>query len=806
MTTQRYVSRAFVPTSNRASNDSSGMAIVRGTNLFIRGQGANVYSECYGGSANLNEDIPAEALTGTLAFSPVSKVITGTTTDFQAELHLGQRMETLAGEIVVVSEITDATHFVAANFPLTTASGQTAYRLPIIFELDKKRGTLLSGNALEFDMGTILAVGSGTLRVNGAVLSASLVASKSAKIAIYQPATDNYLVQTLGFIAEPYGISVAAGTAPVSQTFTNADVNTGTDRITIAGHGYQTGQKVLLTNPGTQISIAGTPIVGTTPYFIIRIDANTVQLASTLANSTVPTALDITNAGAGTTTVAPVSKIMPAGDRSIRVAKASTKLGTPAYGNPGEKLKVTLTAGQSIAVSFPAMDSNTDANNPHDAWRIYASTFGGTTATATANADSGAWYWVRTVTAAELGTTGAATYNLEYLDAEIDGTLRLITFDNDAPQDAEMVATVAGYPVLVSCQGKATIAKPNGTSPGPSIVPFKPFNIAAAPLVLDSNQRNEVPLSPPELIIGCYMAAGRLYLMTANTLQIGVFTADSDFPVATRPFWKAGFKNPYSLCFVNGILYGFTGNGPTRSETGDNVAEGSEEHKFALQVQELTKDWRPENVFVIEDPKNECVCYVHTGGTKNEDGFWITEIIPFMYGSGEWSHQIVYTSSTRDCIVTGVATVNGRFEFLMGGRDGLGAIDIETRRFDEPDGSPVPYNQAWAFWDGGSEDRPKKIKNPRVTGKVTSGTIGIFGAESGENIDIDLIESGNAASKSGAIALDAGTGVEYRAREDCAVRGLMSFAPNIEGVWSGTGERDRLDELTLDILTQGRRM
>lgn len=801
MTVFRYTSERFLATSNRASNDSSGTSILRGINLFIRGRNGNSYAEVYGGSLSLSETIPTEAITGTVTFSTTSKVVVGVGTSFTTELHLGQRLETLAGELVVVADITDDTHFSVFAYPLANAAAQTLYRLPILFEMDRKRGTLLSGNAMEFDRGNIMCVGSGTLRVNGATLTASLVASKAAKMAIRNETTGNYLIQTLGFTDVPYGITVTAAAAPAADTFTEANVDTATNVITSTAHGWQTGQEVTLTQAGTLPA----PLAKNTPYFIIRTSADAFKLATSLSNAMAGTAIDLTTVGtANTNTVTPISKNMPAGARSLRIAKASTKLGTPSFGNPGEKLKVTLTVGQSIAISFPAMDSSTDANDPHDAWRVYGSSFGGTEEIATANADSGPWYHVRTITSAELGGTAAATYYLEYLDAEIDGTLRLITFDNDAPQDAEMIATVAGYPVLVSCQGKATVAEPQGTSPGPSIVPFKTANLAAAPLVLDNGQRNEVPLSPPEYVIGCYEATGRLYLMTANTLQIAAFTSDPDFPVSTRPFWKSGFRNPYALCFANDRLYGFT-NAPIRSP--EEGSDSDIDRGFAADVMELMKDWQAENVMVVYDPQNECVCYVHTGGVKNAQGFWITEIIPFVLSGDEhWSHKIVLTSTTQDRIVTGVATVSGHFEFLMGGRNGAGAMDIKTYRFDTVSGETVAYSQAWAYSDAGSEDRPKTIKSPRVTGKVTSATIGIFGAAAGENIEIDNLTVSATSSKSGAIALDTGSGVEYRARENCVVRGIMNFTPAIFGTWAGTGAKDRIDECTIDVIVQGRRM
>lgn len=803
MTVKVLIPNRFVPTASRSGNGRN--TIFRAVNGFIRGKGGNTYFECYGGSLDLNEEISADAITGTISFSPASKTISGVGTSFVNELHLGQKLITILGELIVVSSITDADTFIADELPLSTGSGVAAHRMPVLYEIDNARGTSLSGNVLQFDMGTLLGVGSGTFRRNGAAISSSLTLSKQAKIAIYDAATNTYLIQTLGFQSAPIGVTAAASTAPVAKTFTDADVNTGTDRVTITTHGFNNGQKALLSNAGGALPVTSPVGELADNVFIIRIDANTVQFGQTLADTVgTPVPINIASAaGGGTHTVTPISKVMPAGDRSIRVAKASTKLGTPSYGNPTEKIKVTLTAGQGIAITFPAMDSNSDPTDPHDAYRIYGSRFGGSTTTATAAADSGAWYYVRTVTAAELGGTAGGTYYLEYLDAEIDGNARLITFDNDYPRRAEFVGTVAGYPVLISCQGKGTADFPDGDAPGSSLVPFKPANIAAAPLVLDNQSRNEVPLSPPETIIGFYMATGRLYLLTANTLQIAVFTADTDFPVATRPFWKSGFKNPYALCFANDRLYGFT-NAPIRSP--EDGTDSNVDRDFAAEVKELTYDWNAARAHVVHDPLNECVCYVYSAAYKNDAGYWVSLIVPMSLDNNDaWQSKFIISSDDRDMIISGVATVNGHFEFLAGGRDGAGGIEVRTYRFDGGGGESVPWSIAWEFSDDQSENRPKKIKYPRPTGKFTNTTVGIHGTHPGEAVDVALLEAGNAGSKSGAIAVPNSTDITVYDRLDVAVAGLTTYTIQYSGVWSGAGVKDRLDESSHEVIIQGGR-
>jgi hypothetical protein len=326
-------------------------------------------------------------------------------------------------------------------------------------------------------------------------------------------------------------------------------------------------------------------------------------------------------------------------------------------------------------------------------------------------------------------------------------------------------------------------------------------------LVLDTGARNDVPLSPPETIIGMYMAAGRLYLLTANTLQIAAFTSDPDFPVSTRPFWKTGFRNPYALCFVNGRLYGFTTAGPMRSVT--DGEEGSEEHAFAADVEEIVKDWKPENVFAVHDPQNECVCYINSGARLNASGYWESDIVPFMLRNERWSLPITITSTTADRIISGAATVNGHMEFLAGGRDSLavGSKNAKTFRFDQVSGELVNYRIAWQFTDAGVENRPKKVKRPAVRGKITNnGTVGIHGCYIDEEIDMVGLAAGNSTSKTGPIALsDSVAGVRYRPAEDVGVEGLMIFSLEVEGQWDGTGERDRIDEVTCEVVVQGAR-
>lgn len=774
MATRSFQPNKYIPTSSRSGDNT--LSILRGQNMFVEGRGENTIAVVYPGSLDLNETIPSGALTGTLAFSPASNIVTGTGTVFIDELHLCQMVVTLAGEILHVKELIDDTHFEAFRAPLLTGAGVAGYRMPVLYEINRKRGTSLTGNVFETDRGNFLGVGSGVFRLNGATINSSLTLSERAQIAIYDPDTGTYLIQQLGFDSTPAGIVLTAVAAAAAKTYTDAEVNTGTDQITIAAHGYETGQAVTLSTPGT----FATPLVGTKTYYVIKIDANTIQFANLLQDAAAGTEIDITAAGSGTTTVTPVTKAMVAGAYGLRFAKASTKLGVPSYGNPGENIIVTLTAGQRIKIDFPAMDSNADANDPHDAWRIY-----GTFATES----TGVWYWVKTVSSEDLGTTAAATYYLEYLDGELTALSQLISFDNDVPCDAEYIASVTGYPVLVSCQGRGTTDRKTGTNPGPSVVPLKVNNFAAAPLVRDDGSRSEVPTSPPETILGFYLAGGRLYLLTPNSLPIAVFTETSAFPIATRPFWKTGFSNPYALCFANGNLYGIAGAGLTRSV--ENGAPGSEDQDFAADVDEILSTLPVERGMAAVDPANGCVCFCYGGVSQNAEGFWQSLIIPLMLrsdGSESFGLPILISSATRDMIISGVATVGNHLEFLAGGRNGSGGIDAETFRFAGGlnGGDEIDHYLAFQFTDGGEERRPKTVRDISVRGILQNGTAGVHGAYFDEEIDMAVLEAGNSGSKSGSIAIPDSDGVRIRDSLDVVVPHLAEYTIRVDGVYDGS--------------------
>lgn len=114
----------------------------------------------------------------------------------------------------------------------------------------------------------------------------------------YTLTSDPYSVEHQGGYCYVAAYTVASLT---NKTFVDADVNVGDDEITITGHDLVAGQAFTLTTTG--VLPGGLALA--TPYYAIVVDANTIQVASSLANALAGTPVAITSAaGGGTHTVA----------------------------------------------------------------------------------------------------------------------------------------------------------------------------------------------------------------------------------------------------------------------------------------------------------------------------------------------------------------------------------------------------------------------------------------------------------------------------------------------------------------------
>ncbi len=86
------------------------------------------------------------------------------------------------------------------------------------------------------------------------------------------------------------------GSVVAKDVFAAADVTNAADTITLTGHVFSTGDKVLYTDGGGTVP-AG--LVTDTVYYAIKVDANTIKLATTQVQAYEGTPINLTTDGVG---------------------------------------------------------------------------------------------------------------------------------------------------------------------------------------------------------------------------------------------------------------------------------------------------------------------------------------------------------------------------------------------------------------------------------------------------------------------------------------------------------------------------
>ncbi len=189
----------------------------------------------------MSETIATEAITGTLDGLLGQTTLTGTGTSFTTELRSGQRFW-LGTQPLMVNVVIDDEHITVYQSLNADAVAATGYRLPVMNEMARQRETQIQGNAIQFDKGNIIGVGWGTVRVNGQPLNATMALTGSPKIAYFDPATNTYTIEGIGFttptVAPTLSESLGSGTKGMqpgeyslrlvpSSTFTGGYSNPG---------------------------------------------------------------------------------------------------------------------------------------------------------------------------------------------------------------------------------------------------------------------------------------------------------------------------------------------------------------------------------------------------------------------------------------------------------------------------------------------------------------------------------------------------------------------------------------------------
>ena len=218
------------------------------------------------------------ALTGTMTFTNGNAAVTGSGTNFDPEVKVGDVIISAGGVRSRVKAVASDTSLTLTDtFSGSTESGvaATVTRPPINFassgaQIDSDVFGITAGEAVAgVDNVTTLQVGSTTLGT----------------------------LTTIG--GNTYSGSAPSVTiaAPTARTITQANIDETTNIFTVTGHNMRTGTKLTYTSNGTNIVHSGGTLADSTAVFVIRIDDDTFKIASSLSNAEAGTALDITNDG-----------------------------------------------------------------------------------------------------------------------------------------------------------------------------------------------------------------------------------------------------------------------------------------------------------------------------------------------------------------------------------------------------------------------------------------------------------------------------------------------------------------------------
>ena len=208
------------------------------------------------------------ALTGTMTFTNGNATVSGSGTNFDPEVAIGDIIISAGGVKHRVKNVaSDTSLTLTENFSGSTENGvaATVTRPPLNF----------ASSAPHIDT-NILGITSGESLAGVDNVTSIAVNEDGAR-----------------YVQAPT-ITVAA---PTARTITQANINETTNVFTVTGHNMRTGTKLTYTSNGTNIAHSGGTLADATAVFVIRVDEDTFKIASSLSNALAGTALDITNDG-----------------------------------------------------------------------------------------------------------------------------------------------------------------------------------------------------------------------------------------------------------------------------------------------------------------------------------------------------------------------------------------------------------------------------------------------------------------------------------------------------------------------------
>ena len=218
------------------------------------------------------------ALTGTMTFTNGNAAVSGSGTNYDPEVKVGDIIISAGGVKHRVKAVTSDTALtLTENFSGSTENGvaATVTRPPLNFA---SAAPHIDNNVLGITSGESL----------GGVDNITSIGVGNTTLGTYERIGGNT------YHTSAPTVTIAA---PTARTITQANINETTDVFTVTGHNMRTGTKLTYTSNGTNIVHSGGTLADSTAVFVIRVDENTFKIASSLSNANAVTALDITNDG-----------------------------------------------------------------------------------------------------------------------------------------------------------------------------------------------------------------------------------------------------------------------------------------------------------------------------------------------------------------------------------------------------------------------------------------------------------------------------------------------------------------------------
>ena len=313
------------------------------------------------------------------------------------------------------------------------------------------------------------------------------------------------------------------------------------------------------------------------------------------------------------------------GSFGVRIARGRLKDG--AYSGWSESITVTLTAGQRIAITFPAAD----VASMQDIWAI---------AGTHQNLQKGGWFELpdaQEITEADVAAAGRVL-NFEWRDGEIKV---LITLDQQEAPLGRFLFLMDGILHLVARGGAAG-------QPDSRIWPLLRNNPTMTRRISRTITENG------HAIVGVKGAEDVAFLLCQQSLQIATPTGLPDRPTTCRQRWDFGFVDQHAGVVVEGQFYGWSGRRLARTQAviSKGMSDKAEQmaaapsSEFTRPVESLLRTFDPANIVLGFDPNRVAVVVFHRNLVAGT-----TTALPFMHRDGIWAapwtiQGLVYSADT----------------------------------------------------------------------------------------------------------------------------------------------------------------